>query len=241
MPKPFIAAENAIGIHLTFLGLGQHVSDVQPSIVSTFLKLLYINYPIYDFAVTLPKISALLFYARVFSARTNASLRYVLWITGALSVLWLVAAVFIAGFQCTPTYKAWDTAVSGTCIGTFQWWLPTATISATIDLIILLIPMPLLWKLRLRPLKKFGLLWVFALGYSVIVVQIGRLIVLSKIGVKLDEDVTCKSGFQTLRSVGLVYISNTRYVQFRSFKSDIGFILRLRFQLLASVFLLPSP
>ena len=53
------------------LGLGQHVTEVLPENELKQLKVLYICYVLYDISITFPKISALLFYARVFSTRSK--------------------------------------------------------------------------------------------------------------------------------------------------------------------------
>lgn len=155
-----------MGIYWTTIGLGKHIDTVSPGDVTKGLLILYADYPLYDIAITLPKFSALCFYARVFNARSNRPLRIVLWTTAATNMGWIIYAIISAIFQCTPVNKAWQPAVGGYCINTYDWWMSSAISSVIIDFIILLIPMPILWKLKLRPLRKLMLVGVFFCGYG---------------------------------------------------------------------------
>ena len=154
-----------MGIYWTTIGLGTHISQVSSENVTRGLIILWANYPIYDFSIALPRFSALFFYARVFNARCDKLLWNVLWITGAFNVGWLIFAIFSAIFECTPIDKAWKPTIEGHCINFYAWWMAHAILSVLIDLVILLIPMPILWKLTLPPLRKFFLLGVFVCGY----------------------------------------------------------------------------
>ncbi|KAI9693444.1 MAG: hypothetical protein M1820_009279 [Bogoriella megaspora] len=49
-------------------------------------------------------------------------------------------------------------------------------------------PLPILWKLKLKPLKKAMLTIVFIMGYSVVFVTIGRLATIFVLGKSLDTD-----------------------------------------------------
>lgn len=153
------------GIYWTTIGLGKHIDQVSLENIAKGLRLLYADYPLYDTAITLPRFSALCFYARVFNARGNKILRIALWVTAALNVGWLIFAIVSSIFQCTPIDKTWKPDIDGHCINTYEWWMGSAISSVIIDLIILLIPMPILWRLQVRPLRKFLLLGVFICGY----------------------------------------------------------------------------
>ncbi|KAF6239402.1 hypothetical protein HO173_002664 [Letharia columbiana] len=187
---PFIVAQNVTGVYWTTIGLGKHISLVSPDNIVKGLLLLYADYPLYDTAISLPRFSALLFYARVFNAHSNRLLRTVLWTTAALNMAWLIFAIVSSIFQCTPIEKVWKPSIQGHCINTYDWWMSSAISSVIIDLIILLIPLPILWKLQLPPLRKYLLLGVFVCGYCVIVISIGRLVADIKAGPALVEDFT---------------------------------------------------
>lgn len=148
------------------LGLGLHLANVNPEVNAyEILKLLYGGVILYDFGISLPKLSALFFFARVFPYQRSPALRWALWITGGLVVAWLLQAVISAVFQCIPVQKAWYPALLGHCLDTREWYLSSALSSVILDLIILILPMPSLWGLQMRWQKKLLLTAVFAVGY----------------------------------------------------------------------------
>jgi hypothetical protein len=79
-------------------------------------------------------------------------------------VLYGIATTFATTFQCTPVSRAWDKTIPGTCINITAFWYANAGYSIATDVIILILPMPVIWGLRLRKAQKIGLMGVFALG-----------------------------------------------------------------------------
>jgi hypothetical protein len=57
----------------------------------------------------------------------------------------------------------------GTCIDTYSWYLATAILSSVIDLYILLLPVRLIWTLRVSLRRRIYVLITFFMAYSVIV------------------------------------------------------------------------
>ncbi|MCJ1333644.1 hypothetical protein MMC10_010344, partial [Thelotrema lepadinum] len=166
---PFLIVFYSINIYWVGIGLGKHAADIPPQDVERGVILLGIDYIFFDTAISLPKLSALLFYARVFTVRGSPGskvLRAFLWLAGALVVSWWIAAVVTSITQCMPLSKAWDPATPGHCFDIWTWWLTTAIFSTLIDLFILVIPLPSLWKLQLRPAKKVLITVVFICGYG---------------------------------------------------------------------------
>ena len=77
---------------------------------------------------------------------------------------YMVATWFATIFQCTPIPRAWDKSLYGTCIDITANWYANAGFSIATDVIILVLPMPILYKSRLPPNQKRALMFVFALG-----------------------------------------------------------------------------
>lgn len=61
-----------------------------------------------------------------------------------------------------------------------------------LDLVVLLMPMPIIWKLQMSLGRKSLLEGTFFLGYSVVVISIGRLVTVSMFSRGLERDFTCK-------------------------------------------------
>ncbi|KAI1810311.1 hypothetical protein GGS20DRAFT_208214 [Poronia punctata] len=69
-------------------------------------------------------------------------------------------------------------------------YLGSAIPNVVIDLLILILPVPLIWRLRTSLLRKMGITIVFLLGYSSIVVSIGRLVAIVQLQAELEKDIT---------------------------------------------------
>ncbi|KAI1348230.1 hypothetical protein F5Y01DRAFT_317958 [Xylaria sp. FL0043] len=174
------------------IGLGLHADVVvrqNPIYLIHGAKLLYIAIFFFDSSISLPKLSALLFYARIFHT-SNRRFTINLWIVGALVSGWVVSALISTTFQCTPIEKAWNPMLNGTCINTFAWYLATASISVVVDFYILLLPVPEIWALKISVRRRIYLLGAFFLAYSVIVISIGRLVSTVNLIPTLAEDLS---------------------------------------------------
>lgn len=108
------------------------------------------------------KSSILLLYHRVFKpSRTTA---WAIYVTLALVVSYNVAIMFVVIFMCKPRRKAWDLTAPGTCVEVLALGVAGAALNFATDIIILFLPMPLVWKLRLPLRQKVAVIGIFATG-----------------------------------------------------------------------------
>ena len=119
--------------------------------------------PIFVVAMFLIKSSALLFYVRVFQFATL--FRRAVAVAALMNCMWAIALLIVSIYECQPVHKAWDSEVEGTCINWNSAYISNAVPHAVIDLYILLLPMPMLWKLSVNWTRRLGLMFVFILGY----------------------------------------------------------------------------
>lgn len=116
---------------------------------------------LYKFTINLTKTSILLLYLRFFNDPTyirinRAVMGYVL--------TYAVCSIIVTCFQCVPVTRAWDPSVAGGCISLEGFWYTGAAISLTSDLMILILPMPTIWRMK-RPLnERLCLAAVFLFG-----------------------------------------------------------------------------
>ncbi|KAI1385654.1 uncharacterized protein F4822DRAFT_413816 [Hypoxylon trugodes] len=186
-----ILAQLILSLVLVGLGVGHHVWFVSSENITTILKLLLVTYLVYGFALTATKASALLFFSRIFpSFATPWWWNTALWITHAANIAWLIAYTIVEALQCRPISRFWDTNVDGTCLSQSNIYIGASIPSVILDITILLLPVPRLWGLHTTRTRKVGLFVVFALGYGVVVVSVGRLVVALVFHHKIDEDVT---------------------------------------------------
>lgn len=151
-------------------GLGKHISELGPQEVSEMLKCLWVAILVYNIALTSIKVSIVLQYLRVFVGK---SIRFWCWATIALVTAYGLNTVFTAIFTCVPVNTFW--LGGGKCIPKKFLWFFNAAFNILTDIIILILPMPVLSSLRLPLKQKIGLMFVFALGGFVCLVSVLRL------------------------------------------------------------------
>ncbi|OAG24768.1 hypothetical protein CC77DRAFT_1005711 [Alternaria alternata] len=187
---PFVLAISVQTGLLLHHGFGLHITSVPPANMTFSLQVLYAGYLTYTAAMALIRISVGLFYHRLFSVACP-NFRYQVHANTLLNVIWLVGLNLAAAFECTPVSAFWDKGIEGAkCMPTLNIQLGSVVPSVVLDLIALIMPLPIIWKLQLSMQRKVMLLGTFVLGYSVIFLSVGRLITVAKIERGLESDLT---------------------------------------------------
>lgn len=153
-----------IGLKLANLGLGLHMAAVPAENFTMIMKLLWVEYFVFDTGTSVARASALLFYSRVFT-QVQSRFRYALWIVHALNIAWVVGMHVVVGLQCTPIEKVWNPLLPGRCIGTRTLFLGSGVPSLVVNIMILILPLPLLWRLQMKMIRKLLIIGVFLCGY----------------------------------------------------------------------------
>lgn len=146
----------------TTLGLGLHVNQASGNLTQ-WLLILWIYNLTYNTGLSCVKLSVVLFYFRVFQHLRIYSIA--LWFTAFLVVAWFLGTNLSSIFQCSPVQSAWDKNIKGHCIASGPDFLGTAISNLVVDLVILLIPLPALWRLHVSRTRKLALTGVFICGY----------------------------------------------------------------------------
>lgn len=160
--QPFTWALVGCDLGWVSVGLGKHVwsPGVQPA---TGMKFLLASECVYDTSITLIRLSVLLFYHRIFG--TDRGFKLSLWVSAGILVAWFLAITILAIFQCNPVAKQWNFTLPGHCYSLFGTFLGVTIPNIFLDLLLLLLPLPKLWKLQLQLKKKIALIFNFMLGY----------------------------------------------------------------------------
>ncbi|KAI1770635.1 hypothetical protein F4818DRAFT_432171 [Hypoxylon cercidicola] len=165
-----------IFVYLVELGFGHHLETIPLDSIIKFHKVLLVIQLLSFLGMALAKSSALLFYQRVFD-RPGSRVRYAILITHILNIAWWITFTVEVLAHCQPIQKTWSPFMKeGFCFNGHTVYLGYSVISVIIDLLILLIPVPILWKLKLSALRKLMVTFIFVMGYGVIVGSLGRLI-----------------------------------------------------------------
>lgn len=89
--------------------------------------------------------------------------------------MYAIASVVATIFQCNPISRAFNKLIPGTCINIAHFWYANAGFSVATDLLILLMPMPLVYQLQIPRVQKIALVLVFALGGFVVITSCLRM------------------------------------------------------------------
>ncbi|MCJ1267410.1 hypothetical protein MMC22_007295 [Lobaria immixta] len=182
VPAYFMIASASLCV--TKGGAGKHEEDMSESEMINLLKFIIPALITYGLTITAVKISILLLYRRVFD---TASFKRAILVVGFLCITWLCGNVFTELFLCSPMSAAWDPKLvfSNHCRD-FQAFLVGITVSnLLLDVIILCMPLPMIWNLKLSTRKKLEVIGVFLLGSFTCISSLIRIL---SIGNIKDED-----------------------------------------------------
>jgi hypothetical protein len=108
------------------------------------------------------KLSLLLFYLRLSHL---AWFRLCVYVSMVLVVGYNLALVFPLLFACTPFRRNWDVSVTeGRCIDRTAVYMATAVLNMITDVLLLVLPVPMVVRLQMPPVQKVGLLGIFGVG-----------------------------------------------------------------------------
>ncbi|MCJ1379282.1 hypothetical protein MMC17_002383 [Xylographa soralifera] len=153
-------------------GFGKHAVDVDAEDVETYLKYVYAQQMAWVWMMPTIKVAILLFYYRLFP---HEMFRKIIYGVGAFVLLCLVSTFFGFLFQCVPIRSFWQQQLEHHCFMQDPFYLAVAVLSLVSDVVILVMPMPLVWALHTSKQRKIGLSLVFLLGGCVCIISICRL------------------------------------------------------------------
>ncbi|KAG7007105.1 calcium-transporting ATpase [Physcia stellaris] len=127
---------------------------------------------LYQPSICCVKLSCLLLLHRLFPSRR---LHIILWSVAIIIVIYTTTTMFVTIFACRPIRAAWDPSVTGAkCLNLNAAYSIQAIFNVITDFVILLLPMPILWRLQLNRNKKLQLISIFLTGSFVCAVSIWR-------------------------------------------------------------------
>ncbi|KAI9850382.1 MAG: hypothetical protein M1838_005772 [Thelocarpon superellum] len=153
-------------------GFGKHdLSNTIPGL-EHLLRSLYIYLIVYVLCLPTVKLSILLFYLRIFTTPNFKRLAYV---SIAFVVIWSLSAFLALVFACQPINAWWIADVNAHCMNDYDFLMAESGITILTDVWLLVMPMPLVWKLQISRQQKLALSGVFLLGGFVCVASIVRM------------------------------------------------------------------
>jgi hypothetical protein len=117
----------------------------------------------------LVKLAILLQFMRIFVPLHQRN--WMFWICHAViwfNFIYFIIFVFLVIFHCRPMTKGWTTKfypeIEGSCLDLRAPYIAGAAINAASDLLIVILPQPLIWNLQLSSKRKIGLCAIFLVG-----------------------------------------------------------------------------
>ncbi|KAL4994932.1 hypothetical protein BDV10DRAFT_197117 [Aspergillus recurvatus] len=173
----FIAvAISGVGFPLKTYGLGKNIWAVPFSDISATLKLFFIEEVLYTICTALIKLSMLFLYLRLFP---NALLRIAIFISLAITSLWALGSFLAQVLSCKPIsyyWNQWDGEHMGKCSSHNSLLLAHSIINIFLDILVIVLPMPVLVGLQMNIEKRVGMCLMFAVGLVVTVISVLRLV-----------------------------------------------------------------
>lgn len=159
---------------------GRHIYGLKDPTDNTveFLKILYIYLIGYFSATSVVKLAILAFYRRIFPVQ---QLKLLLMIATGIVLCYFVGSLLTAVFQCQPIHHFWDRAGPGKCANGDLVQIVPGAVNCVIDFLIIMLPIPLLWRLRTTASQKGVLTGIFVCAGFVCIISIIRLVVLSRL------------------------------------------------------------
>jgi hypothetical protein len=129
--------------------------------------------------------------------------RLVVWGLLGFTVAFGLANTFVMIFQCTPIsgfWEGWKGESPSTCVQVNLFSYVRGGIEICLDLAILVLPLPMVFKLQLSWEKKLRLFSMFCVGFVITIVSCLRLAALVKFAATSNP--TCKSTTTSLQYRG---------------------------------------
>ncbi|KAI0972606.1 hypothetical protein F4678DRAFT_478486 [Xylaria arbuscula] len=159
-----INTTNGLGMH--YWDLGSHEKAI------AYLKNFYVSGVFYNSAVMATKMAFMVQYYRVLVAR---NFRIVCIVAMVVVGAWSLSQLLIGIFLCRPIAGYWDASLNAKCIPVPLMWYIGAGGNITTDIIIFILPLPVLAHLNLPKMQKISLVGIFSLGFFTCAISVIRI------------------------------------------------------------------
>ena len=127
----------------------------------TFAKLEVTFAVVYLLSVTCPKLAMLSLFLRIFVEKWHRVACYILMgILCATAISTIVANLT----QCIPLAFLWDPTIKGHCFNQNAYWAWGSLPNIITDVMMIVLPIPAIWKIQLSWKDKIGVMLTFMTG-----------------------------------------------------------------------------
>ncbi|KAG4440826.1 hypothetical protein IFR05_003698 [Cadophora sp. M221] len=155
---------------------GRHVWETPASSMAEFQKIQYAATVIYGPCVWSIKVTLLLILVRVFTPFRK--IISAIWAFIFAMLLYYIIVTALKLFKCRPIRSAWDPNTPGKCFGDVVLFSIDTSLSIITDLIILILPIPLVWSLQVTTKVKLRTIALLGAGGLATATGIVRLVLI---------------------------------------------------------------
>ncbi|KAI0449673.1 hypothetical protein F5B21DRAFT_493622 [Xylaria acuta] len=142
-----------------------HIWDFRLKNLAPFYHNVFLCIQLYGATMLVLKPAILLGWCRIFAA--NNPRGYFFWTCIAISVINILnylLGIVIESTSCVPQAAWWDKTIPGHCLDTQILALTTAIVNLVLDVVILILPQRIIWKLNMSLKKRLSVSIVFIVG-----------------------------------------------------------------------------
>ncbi|CAI6287712.1 unnamed protein product [Periconia digitata] len=168
------------------VGLGYHFWDVKTvDFVLPFQVYTLCSTIVYATSLIFTKISILLFYLRL---SPQLWFRVAVWILIGITSCYGLMYNLLSIFACKPIAATWNLALmpQAECVGVLPKYMALSILNIVIDVLTLILPIPVVWKLQMSLRQKLSIILVFMTGGLVCIIAIRRTILLKPLMASAD-------------------------------------------------------
>ncbi|KAF2192643.1 hypothetical protein K469DRAFT_717214 [Zopfia rhizophila CBS 207.26] len=141
-------------------GAGQRMTQLTNEEIEKQRFAVYISMPPYYIGLMFIKMSIIYQYRRFFSEIIGTICYAILALVVSTTITWIC----LSAFQCTPARGFWIQSLHNNCLNLSTINYSFLAVNSATDIMLLILPMPTFFKLRLRKAEKRALIGIFGLG-----------------------------------------------------------------------------
>jgi hypothetical protein len=158
----FSGLNTSATIRQAYFGLGKHQGDIPLQHIAPMLQANWMSLLWYSLSMNAVEVSILLLYIRILTYHYIRYAAYSMLVFVLLLTVWYLISIFTV---CIPLQSYWDITVQPTfCWPQTVFWLNIGLHMFT-DFVVVLLPMPVIFRLRIRWQQKLLLYCLFAFGF----------------------------------------------------------------------------
>ncbi|RMZ70202.1 integral membrane [Pyrenophora seminiperda CCB06] len=173
IPFAWLAEMALCGVSINCVenGLGRHRSNLDPVNIENDYKGLLLQEFLHPAAVAFPKLIVAILFLRVLNNKYERfAAKLVIFLIVATCISYTIAPVF----QCTPIAFNWSDIPGGSCFNIPLFAQSSSIPNVTTDVGVLLLPLRMVWHLKISVPRRIGLFLIFLTGSVGIVASIVR-------------------------------------------------------------------